>query len=146
MKKVFLLCAFVLSIMTATATANLNLPGEGGDPSPASAPATVTITGTWHVTDMKFLVTPPGQKLPKQADVTQMVTRQNAVYEFTTDGKVVVTASGKSTAGTYKKVGSNIETIGPNGEKETYEIIKLTDKALTVKVKMGKIMVMMERM
>ncbi|PQJ10655.1 hypothetical protein CJD36_011825 [Flavipsychrobacter stenotrophus] len=145
MKKIFLFGAMLCAVLTANAGASLNQPGEGGDPAPAAAPAAATLTGKWHVLDMKFLVAPPGGKMPDQATVTAMVVKQNGLYEFTTDGKVNVTANNKLTAGTYKKTGNKIETTGPKGEKEIYEIITLTDKVLTIKVNQGKMLVMMER-
>ena len=144
MKKVLLFGALFCAVITANAGVDLNIPGEGGDPAPAAAPA-ATVIGKWHVSDMKFLVAPPGQKMPRQQDVTKIVTKQNGVYEFTADGKVNVTASNKLTTGTYKIVGNKIETTNDTGGIEIYEIVKLTEKALTVKVNKGTMLVMMDR-
>ncbi|PQJ10654.1 hypothetical protein CJD36_011820 [Flavipsychrobacter stenotrophus] len=145
MKKAFLFGALVCAVFIANAGAKLNQPGEGGDPAPAAAPVAASIVGKWHAVDMKFEV-PKGEKAPDPKEVKEMIAKQNMTYEFMADGTMKMTGDGHDAEkGTYKKVGTKLETVGPKGEKETLDITKLTDKELHLNMKKEKMTIILEK-
>jgi uncharacterized protein (TIGR03066 family) len=95
----------------------------GGKKEPAAASNKDKIIGVWEVT--KSADAPPG-----------------ATVEFTKDGKMKMTfaINGKemSAEGSYTVEGDKVNSVGPDGKKDTATIKKLTESQLVVEDAKGK--------
>lgn len=150
MKKVFLFAAMALAMHGVNANTvdhtpenNIEIAGETPMAEPVAAPS---IVGKWLVVDMKMQV-PAGQKQPTHAEIVEQLKKQNMVYEFMADGTSTITAGGgmEPITGTYKKVGNKLMTDNGKGQKETVDIVKLTEKDMTLKLVKEKMTFIMEK-
>lgn len=133
----------LLVVATAVALYSCN----GGRHASGQAGATITavsspvheasVIGKWHLVDMHY-VADDRIKLPAQDTITAAALKEQMYYEFGTDGIVkTVSKGGPIKADKYKKEGNDIVVTGTEADAwpSTMEIVSLTDKEMTFKLK-----------
>lgn len=134
MKKVFLFAALSIGLYSCKDAANKTVTTSDSTKTETTTKAEPTLTGKWMVIDLQSK--DDSKSTVKPEEIKARVMKDSMVFEFTADGNAISSSKSLPTATSkFVRNGNMLEITSDKGKKDGFEIMSLTERNLTMKMK-----------